>query len=593
VASPSQNWKINRQTGEIIWRLGGDENEFTFIGVSQEDGISNITGHTFYRTPEGTVMNYDNGNRQGTKTSQVHEFILDEENKTAELVWSYIPDATIAGWHRGSAQRLPNGNTAIGWGGSSGKYSPAYTEVNSAGEKLLEIFFEPPDIESYRAFRFPFPDGEPSGEVVIIEVAPGNTYDFSEGDSLDTGVQIKINSLAGDGYNELIVKKFSYAPSDPVFFGKAPMVQPLRAMISQYAISAINADVIFDVPQWGVNDPENTMVYQRQYEGTGLFLPLATTYNHVTDVIVAKTTMLGEFILAQPDLESMIFTPVPFDPPDSASVNQELPLKLQWNPVGFASEFSLQLSKSADFNNLIVDEEGMKDAYYIVNEVDDNTTCFWRVKAFNDAGESDWTEAQMFNTIAPFVAVTSPNGGEQWQRGLEYHIRWDDNIEEDVVLELHKGGAMTAVIDTVVSRGAYAWAIDPGLEPGLDYTLQIKSVLNGELFDASDAVFMVIDTTGTSVEGHEGLIHDYTLHQNYPNPFNPVTQIVFELPKSGRVMLKVYDMLGQEVGTLVDGVQEAGSHRVSFDGSDLSSGLYFYKFEAAGFLKTGKMILIK
>ena len=593
VASPSQNWKINRQTGEIIWKLGGDENEFTFIGVSQEDGISNITGHTFYRTPEGTVMNYDNGNRPGTKTSQVHEFILDEENKTAELAWSYIPDEKIAGWHRGSAQRLPNGNTAIGWGGSSGKYSPAYTEVNAAGEKLLEIFFEPPAIESYRAFRFPFPDGSPSAAVVIIEVAPGNSYDFSEGDSLDTGVQIKVNSLAGDGYNELVVSKYEYAPSDPVFFGKAPIVLPKRATLTEYQINAIDADISFDTAKWGVKHPDGAIVYHRQYEGSGLFLPLPTTYNHVTDMIVAKTTMFGEFIIANPDLESIVFTPMPFDPPDSGTVNQELPVTLQWNPIGFANEFSLQLSKSPDFVQLNVDMQNMKDAFYTLYDLDENDTFFWRVKALNEAGESDWTKPQMFSTVAPFIALGSPNGGEQWQRGLEYIIRWDDNVDEQVVLQLHKGGAMTAVIDTVDSKGAYKWEIAPGLEPGLDYTVQIKSVLNGELFDVSDAVFMVIDTTGTSVDQSMPVMSDYALHQNYPNPFNPVTQIVFELPRDGHVTLKVYDMLGQEVATLIDAAQEAGSHRVTFDGSDLSSGLYFYKFEAAGFLKTGKMILIK
>jgi hypothetical protein len=83
------------------------------------------------------------------------------------------------------------------------------------------------------------------------------------------------------------------------------------------------------------------------------------------------------------------------------------------------------------------------------------------------------------------------------------------------------------------------------------------------------------------------------LSQNYPNPFNPSTNFTFSVPKSGEVSLKFYDMLGNEVATYVDGYLNAGSYSVEFDGSSLSSGVYFYKLQAGDFSATKKMVLSK
>ncbi len=85
----------------------------------------------------------------------------------------------------------------------------------------------------------------------------------------------------------------------------------------------------------------------------------------------------------------------------------------------------------------------------------------------------------------------------------------------------------------------------------------------------------------------------YTLDANYPNPFNPTTTIQYALPAEGQVRLAVYDMLGREVARLVDSNQKAGTHRVSFDAQDLSSGVYIYRIEANGFTQTRQMTLVK
>jgi hypothetical protein len=95
------------------------------------------------------------------------------------------------------------------------------------------------------------------------------------------------------------------------------------------------------------------------------------------------------------------------------------------------------------------------------------------------------------------------------------------------------------------------------------------------------------------VEDEINSIYDYKLVQNYPNPFNPSTKIDYSLKSEGFATLKVYNILGQEVVTLVNTMQTAGLHSVNFDASRLSSGIYLYKLDSNGFTQTKKMMLIK
>lgn len=90
-----------------------------------------------------------------------------------------------------------------------------------------------------------------------------------------------------------------------------------------------------------------------------------------------------------------------------------------------------------------------------------------------------------------------------------------------------------------------------------------------------------------------GLPSAFLLHPNFPNPFNPTTEISFGLDKATLASLKVYDILGREVATLADGLLEAGTHRVTFDGTGLASGVYIYRLESGRFSQSRKMVLLK
>lgn len=85
----------------------------------------------------------------------------------------------------------------------------------------------------------------------------------------------------------------------------------------------------------------------------------------------------------------------------------------------------------------------------------------------------------------------------------------------------------------------------------------------------------------------------FDLRQNYPNPFNPSTTIEFALPKAVKVQLRIYDVLGRVVGTLVNEQLQPGKYEIKFEARDLPTGMYFYRFQADNFVETRKMLLVK
>ena len=83
------------------------------------------------------------------------------------------------------------------------------------------------------------------------------------------------------------------------------------------------------------------------------------------------------------------------------------------------------------------------------------------------------------------------------------------------------------------------------------------------------------------------------MHQNYPNPFNPTTNIIYEVANSGNVEITVYDLIGRKIKTLVNEIKNSGTYEVSFDGSNLTSGVYFYRLQVDGNSVVKQMLLLK
>ena len=125
----------------------------------------------------------------------------------------------------------------------------------------------------------------------------------------------------------------------------------------------------------------------------------------------------------------------------------------------------------------------------------------------------------------------------------------------------------------------------------LGYTSGTKSVWGS---DTAEPFSYYVKSSTVDVDHAENLLPEtIVLNQNYPNPFNPTTMISFALPQTMNVNILVYNSLGQKIKELVSGTMAAGNHTVEMDGSDLTSGMYFYRITTLGYSKTMKMMLVK
>lgn len=137
----------------------------------------------------------------------------------------------------------------------------------------------------------------------------------------------------------------------------------------------------------------------------------------------------------------------------------------------------------------------------------------------------------------------------------------------------------------VAARGIYK-------QPGKDI---IYALTDSTLLKVTPTNIVTLQQIPTAIDqsGNSQKANQFVLYQNYPNPFNPATTICYELPRSGPVRLTVYNMLGQEVSMLVDTQQPAGIHQVTFNASQLASGVYFYRLQSGEKILVRKMLVMK
>ena len=140
--------KIDRQTGNIIWRLGGKNNQFEFADSSHMFSMP----HDFKLLENGHYTLFDNGSERDPAYSRALEYAIDQENKTIEMVWEYDADKTVYSPSGGGVQRLPSGNTLVCYGGQVS--NPSVTEVHPDGSIAFRLGFDDPGIRAGKASKY-------------------------------------------------------------------------------------------------------------------------------------------------------------------------------------------------------------------------------------------------------------------------------------------------------------------------------------------------------------------------------------------------------------------------------------------------------
>ena len=590
---------ISRQTGNVNWILGGKRDQFTYINEHSSNAPNYFSyQHDIRVLPNGNITLFDNGTQHSPPYSRGVEYELDEQNKTATLVWEFRHSPDFFAGANGSMQRLANGTTIIGWGSASLTGTALFTEVHPDNNIALE-FSMPPGHRSFRALKFPWASGLPTASVTIHEVLQGNTYIFNN--STDTtGTTIKFNYIEGF-YNQIDVKRFEYSPINASFEDRTPLVYPARITIEAFGTDSLNIDVWFKVDQIPqIIDPANTIVYHRPTINSGVFKPLSTSYLPGTNELkVSGVGYAGEFIFGYPDVPVVPTIPGLVSPLNNQLVNQDDSLELEWSPTGFADKFYLQVSTDQNFTSPVVDDSNLTSLTYTLSNLLQEQDYFWRVKSKNLAGWGGWSDEWTFKATAPYLDLVFPDGGEVWKTDTSMVIQWDHNLVDSVKIELYKNSTFHSIIvDSMFSiTGGYKWLALDSLPDGSDYKVKV-STLDGSFADMSSGNFTIIYVP-VGVQQIEEIATDFRLEQNYPNPFNPSTTIRYALPVQSQVKIKIYNSIGENIKELINLNQYAGSYEVTWDAENVASGIYFYSIQAVPtdgsefFQSVRKMILLK
>jgi len=210
-------------------------------------------------------------------------------------------------------------------------------------------------------------------------------------------------------------------------------------------------------------------------------------------------------------------------------------------------------------------------------------------KRSTDGGSSWGEDTQLTNTPAPAYTPSLSVSG------TVVHVVWEDNRDgnKEVYYKRSTNGGASWGEDTRLTNNSA-----DSYNPSVAVSGTVVNVVWEDNRDGNSDIYYKRDPTG-NVTGIEDIgsefPEEFRLAQNYPNPFNPSTLISYQLPVSCYVTLKVFDVLGNEVATLVDEYKPAGIYNVEFrmQNLELSSGIYFYQLTAGDFIQTKKMLMIK
>jgi len=265
--------------------------------------------------------------------------------------------------------------------------------------------------------------------------------------------------------------------------------------------------------------------------------------------------------------------------PDNPNSAQDIYLE------AYQKEYAGEYSQAIDIYKEIVEE--YKDSSYTSSCMSRIFSCFEK----KNSAQSDYSSLENY-----YSNISSDTSYTEIQRNIaeEFMIKSkvkQNNIEEAIS---DYNGIYNQNINT--PKGTHALINKEILSAGAG-----DNMLNNSAFEKIELKLNALNHLFSNIIKKEKNIfpdmkikqQGYSLSQNFPNPFNPITKISFKCQVSSYVSLKVFDALGKEVATLVNQKQNAGRYEVEFDGSNFSSGIYFYTLKAGEFTDTKRMLLIK
>jgi len=350
---------------------------------------------------------------------------------------------------------------------------------------------------------------------------------------------------------------------------------------------------LFDITYFGVNNVGNIVVGE---SGTIIQVTPKPDYK-----LVQINNPAGSHNLN--DIEQQILSTLVFAVGDSGTIIKSTDYGLSWNVVSFPFNVNLKSIYTYSDDHYIVSGEE-----YSIYETTNNGTTWNPVglgKFSFGKGATSYNKIYFYNDNYGYIG--GPHGivGKTTNGGINWSLVVAPGFDEITDLLFISPDSGVAVGTNGIARftydGGQTWFEDTSITNLLAGRTIKKIAKTGDNFGviAGDGRLSVIFSPDSNLVGvdddfNQSYPAEYQLNQNYPNPFNPATNFGFRIADFGFVTLKIYDLLGREVATLVDEEKPAGSYNVEFDASGLSSGVYIYRLKAgSNFIATKKFMLLK
>ncbi|MBD3410851.1 MAG: hypothetical protein GF419_11665, partial [Ignavibacteriales bacterium] len=463
----SQIFKIDRRTGEVVWRLGGEKNDFAFVGEDDSNAPWYFSmQHDVRRLANGNILIFDNGNQHSTHVTRVVEYDIDDSTMTATPVWEWShPDGVKSG-HSGNSRRLPNGNTIIGWGSS---VQPSVTEVNSAGEIVWEMSHDEATY-MYRAHRVVWDEQAATESVTRSDISSYGTPDFNDF-GVETGISLIFGDVWGEATNSVTVDRSPFTPSEAAFVDPEPKAYQATISITGVAIDSFEATARLDLSKAPYVELPDEAVALFRAEGADTFRQVSTTWISLPDALEFEAPGFGEYVFVVPIDESDSYAPLLVDPAEGEIVDGERAYPFLWNPRGVARSFDIEIDTSAAFTNPLIEARDLASARFDYDPEYSEQTYYWRVRAKNLAGTSDWSDVRSFTAEPPFFEIQTPEGGESIERFTNALVSARHNVHRrEIVFELWRDDALVeTVYDDELRTGGFLWDVG-GVEAGEGYS---------------------------------------------------------------------------------------------------------------------------
>lgn len=577
VAGDSQQFSVNNSTGDIQWSVS-DDNIATidasgfmtttsggYLQVTAEDEIGATTSTSSFLIYDGWVTTPDTTFFSG-KTEQLPVRI--DELPAGKSVLSYEMEINYNSSRMTFAGVNSSGTLTNGWSVADNRSEGSVT-LAAAGTSS----FEGPGTVVYLLF-----DIEPglsntsaSFSISDIKLNEGDPAVRTQTPNISITNQLSAPSLTAPANNS----------SGQDIDGQVAWEPVSGAEFYHLQISTDNGFVSFVVDEENLSDSN----YNYSLENSETYYWRVKALNSDSESAWSSTF---SFTTVDPT-PGIVSAATPDD--EATGLNTEI--TFEWFTAPDALTYQIQVSQDGTFAS-VHSEETTADTVQTISGFDYNSSYSWRVRGVHNNVNGEWSEVRSFTVkeeelvpgsvtlVYPVSEVLQDEGTIEftWQsvdNADEYEIEVSDESNFSNILFSDQLAATERTF-TGFEEKTYHWRVRAGNSAGwggyTTATFEVEMSVN-------------IDETMT------GIPDKLKLHQNYPNPFNPTSTIQFDLPNTERVKIEVFNTLGQQVSVVTDRVYQAGNHRVTFDGSSLTSGIYIYRLTIADKSLTRSMTLVK